>query len=201
MLSKKEQVWRHLLVSSEQGERRWASLATLAGELDFGLSTVHKALGRPVEIGAVRVRGGGGLRLIDPGRLHLLWAASRAPGRDLLEERQIRMPAVEAERQLPADRFVLGGFGAIVAHEGGNFVSGYDRVLCYGDPGNLPASLVGDPDGETILTVLEPDPLLRRYGSVTPASQAYADLFNTPGWPAARFVRALSARLLEPDAA
>ena len=201
MLTKTEQVWRHLLVAAEGGVRRHASLAALGDELDLGVSTVHKALQRPSKIGALQVRGGGGLRLIDPGRLLLLWAGTRNPKRDIREERRVGPLATEVEGGLPVGRFILGGFGSVVSHEEGNFISGYDRVLCYGDPNDLPSILAEDSKGATTVTVLEPDPLLDRYGRVTPIAQAYADLFNTPGWPAARFVRSLSAHLLGSDAA
>lgn len=202
-MTKREQVWRHLLAARfEGGTRRHASLTSLAGDLGFGVSTVHKALQRPAEMGAVRIRGAGGVRVIDPDRLLLLWAGTRNLRGDLLAERSVALPAPGVERLLPVDRFTLGGFGAVVAHQGGNFISGYDRVLCYGDPRDLPSSLGEEaPTGGTVVMVLEPDPLLDRYGRVTPLPQAYVDLFNIPGWPAARFVSALNARILDLGAA
>ena len=202
MLTRTEQLWRHLLVESlERGNRRHASLTALADELGFGVSTVHKALQRPADMGAVKIRGGGGVRVIDPQRLLLLWAGHRNIKRDARAMKRVALPAPAIERLLPSDRFVLGGFGAVVSHEGGNFISEYDRVLCYGDPGDLPRSVREDPSGETVMMVLEPDPLLDRYGRVTPLAQAYVDLFNVPGWPAARFVSSLNSRILVPGAA
>lgn len=202
MLSKTEQVWRHLLVTSfEFGNRRHASLGALADDLGLGVSTVHKALQRPAGIGAVQVRGGGGVRLIDPGRLLLLWAGKRNLPRDLLAEHNVALTAPAVELMLPSDRFVLGGFGAVVFHEKGNYVSGYDRVICYGDPRDLPRSVREAPPGPTRVMVVDPDPLLARDGKVTSLPQAYVDLFNVPGWPAARFVSALNASMLVTSAA
>lgn len=202
MLSKTEQVWRHLLVTAlESDKRRHASLTVLALGLGLGVSTVHRALQRPVEMGAVQVRGAGGVRLIDPSRLLLVWAGYRNLRGDVLDEYAVAILASDVERLLSSDRFVLGGFGAVVSHQGGNFVSGYDRVLCYGNPRDLPKSIRNARAGETVVMVLEPDPLLERYGRVTPLSQAYVDLFNVPGWPAARFVSALNAQLLDVGAA
>jgi hypothetical protein len=40
-----------------------------------------------------------------------------------------------------------------------------------------------------------PDPWLGRYGPVVPLCQAFVDLFNTPGWPAARFTESLIGEL------
>ncbi len=201
MLTKTEQVWRHLLVEEGGGRSRYPSLATLASALSLGVSTVHKALQRPADIGAIKINPGGGLRLLDPTRLLLLWAGHRNPTKDLLAEVHVAMPAADAEQLLRPGRFVLGGFGAVVALQGGNSISDYDSVICYGDPRDLTGALRDTAGASTSITVLEPDPLLRRYGAVTPLAQAFADLFNTPGWAAARFVSSLTADLISADAA
>ena len=76
-----------------------------------------------------------------------------------------------------------------MARRGGNRVSDYDRVVCYGDPAHLPGAWpVAEGGGSTVLEVHTPDPWLGRYGPVVPFCQAFVDLFNTPGWPAARFI-------------
>ncbi len=202
MLSKTEQVWRHLLVAnSERGERRQPSLTALANDLGFGVSTVHKALQRPAEMGVIQIKGGGGLRLLDPTRLLLLWAGHRNLERDVLKEFRVSLPATDVERRLPAKRFVLGGFGAVVAQKGANYISDYDRVLCYGDPNDIPPAIAEEAHGSTFVVVLEPDPLLEKFGKVTPISQACVDLFNSPGWPAARFVSTLISEMVDTDAA
>jgi len=189
-------VWRDLLAREElHGRRRYANLASVAAELELPVSTVHRALQRPTAIGAVTRWPGGGFSLVDPLRLLLLWAGHRDPVGDLALRREIGAPATEVERQLPAD-FLLSGFGAVVARRGGNRVADYDRVVCYGDPAELPdAWLVGERGGSTVLEVHTPDPWLSRYGPVVPLCQAFVDLFNTPGWPAARFTESLIGEL------
>lgn len=197
MLTKTEQVWRHLLVGSlERGHSRYPSVSAVARGLDLGVSTVHRALQRPLEMDVIRVGSGRPLRVIDPHRLLLLWAGHRNLRADVVSERKVSLPAPEVERLLPATGFVLGGFGAIVAHRGGNFIAGYDRVVCYGDPADLPATVTKAAIGATTVMVLEPDPLLHRYGAVTPLAQAFVDLFNLPGWPASRFVSALTSEIM-----
>lgn len=196
-MTKTEQVWRHLLVASlERGLGRHKSVSALARELDLGITTVHRALQRPVEMGIVRVRSGRGLRVIDSYRLLFLWAGHRNLRADVVSERRVALPATEVELLLPSAHFVLGGFGAVVAHQGGNFIAGYDRVLCYGDPADLPTAVSEIPAGETTVMILQPDPLLHRYGQVTPLAQAFVDLFNLPGWPAARFVSTLTSEFM-----
>ena len=81
-----------------------------------------------------------------------------------------------------------------MAHHRSNRIADYAQVLCYGDPASLPHELKCE-EGSTLITVLEGDPELSKYGLVAPLSQAFVDLFNTPGWPAERFVHELSQEL------
>jgi hypothetical protein len=203
VLSKTQQVWRHLTVGAVEDERRrWPSVTALAAELDMGISTVHRALSYPVEIGAVLVRPAGGVRVIDPGRLLMVWAGHRSLGHDVVERFQVGGSAPAVERSIANRAAVLGGFGAVVARTGGNTIADYETVLVYGDPRLRPRRHMADPDPDrtTEVIVLQPDPLLERYGRVTPLSQAWVDLFNLPGWQAARFVYRLLPRLVS-DAA
>jgi hypothetical protein len=186
-----EVVWRHLLVGAREGQRRWPSVSALAGELEIPVSTAHRSLGHPVEIGAVSIGTLDGLQVLDPERLLVLFAAHRRAKRDIVDRFRVGVPAVEVERLASGPEVILGGFGAVVAHlHGVNRIADYDTVLFYGNP-RLP-DLPTAPAGEgTEVLVAEPDRLLRRYGRVTPFCQAYADLFSLPGWQAARFVEEL----------
>jgi hypothetical protein len=190
VLTKSEAVWRHILVNADRGVVRYGSIRELATELDLAVSTVHKALRRPASMGALQVRRAGGVRVIDSARIMLLWAGHRELSRDVLATHRTPIPAPEVEGLLAGAPFVLGGFGAIVSHSEANPFASYDQVLCYGSPEDLPRGLTED-SGSTVLTVLEPDPRLAAFGRVTPFSQAFVDLFNTPGWPAERFVHGI----------
>ena len=194
MMPMVEAVWRHLLVGAREGRRRWRSLSALAAELGTPISTTHRSLAHPLEIGAVSVSPLDGLQVLDPARLLVLFAAHRHVQRDITKTSWVALQAIEVERLAASPQVVLGGFGAVVAHLGGsNTIADYSTVLFYGDPGlpDLPAAPAGK--GTEVL-VAEPDPLLARYGRVTPFSQAYADLFSLPGWQAARFVDELDVR-------
>ena len=186
-----EMVWRHLLVGARAGQRRWTSLSALAVELDIPLSTAHRSLVHPVEIGAVRIGSLDGLQVLDPDRLLVLFAAHRHVQRDVIDRFRLAAPAVEVERLATSTSAVLGGFGAVVAHCGGvNRIADYETVLFYGDPAlpDIPNAPIGE--GTEVL-VAEADRLLSCYGRVTPLSQAYADLFSLPGWQSARFIEQL----------
>jgi hypothetical protein len=199
VLSKTEQVWRHLSAGAiERGQRRWRSVTALARELDMGVSTVHRALSHPAEIGAIDVLGGGGVRVVDPGRLLVLWAGQRRLRRDVVDRVQVAGSAPVVERSIGNPDAVLGGFGAVVAALGGNTIADYETVLVYGAPRVTTRRRIADPDPGRVteVIVLDPDPLLARYGRVTPLTQAWVDLFNLPGWQAARFVHHLLPRLV-----
>lgn len=189
-----EMVWRHLLVGTHDGQRRWPSVSALADELGMGVSTAHRSLAHPIEIGAVRVSTLRGLVVLDPARLLMVFAAHRHVGRDIVLRCRVDAPALEVEALAGGSCAVLGGFGAAVAHSGGvNRIADYTSVLFYGDP-HL-AGLASAPPGEgTEVLIATGDRLLASYGRVTPLCQAYADLFSLPGWQAARFVEALDMR-------
>lgn len=199
MLSKTGQVWRHLLTMAiERGQRRWPSVTALSAELEIGVSTTHRALSQPVEIGAVDVRPAGLVRVVDPGRLLMLWAGHRRLHADIVDRFEVAASAPLVERSITNSDAVLGGFGAVVAHLGGNTIADYDTVVVYGEPEIAVRRSVRDPRPAQSceVIVVEADPLLARYGPVTPLTQAWVDLFNLPGWQAARFVHHLVPRLV-----
>ena len=190
-----EVVWRHLLVGARAGRRRWPSVTALADDLGLALSTTHRSLAHPMEIGAVDVGPIDGLQVLDPTRLLLLLAGHRHIQRDTVRRFWVAAPATEIEAAARCRQVVLGGFGAVVAQLGVNRIADYTRVVFYGEPklAKLPASAEGE---GTEVWVAEPDAWLHRYGRVTPLSQAYADLFSMPGWQAARFVEQLDPKVV-----
>jgi len=193
MLSKTEMVWRHLLVGALDEESRRSSITKLSDELGLGTTTIHRALERPRSIGAV-LGSASGLRVLDPKRLLLLWAATRDLAGDIVYPTRVRNSVAEIEHRLPPSA-IPTAFTAFVRHEGRNLVADYDQVVIYGNGPELRRRFP-TARGESNLLVLEPDPLLQRYGAVAPRCQVYVDLFNLPGWQAQRFLNALEKDLL-----
>ena len=193
MISKTEAVWRHLLVSAWDEDGRRSSVSELSRELELPASTVHQALERPRSIGAVR-GSASGIRLLDPRRLQLLWAARRNLERDIVYSTRIALPVREIEARLPASA-IPTAYTAFVRHEGVNVIADYEEVVVYGSVAEMRRQFP-QRRGQPNLLVLEPDPLLPRYGSVAPRCQVYADLFNLPTWQAQRFLDALDRQLL-----
>ena len=195
MLTQQEMVWRELLARADHGQRRFDNLTTLAADLDMPVSTVHAAIRRPVSMGAIIPHPGGGGRVVDPTRLLWLWAGARRLDKDLLLSAPSAVSADEVERYLLDKGVILGGFGAVVARAGANAISDYDTVVGYIPPGMALPTLPSGP-GEIRVLLLGGDRLITKYGTVVPRAQAYTDLFNLPGWTAARFVEAMSREMV-----
>jgi hypothetical protein len=168
MISKTEVVWRHLLVSAWDENRRRSSLSELSHQLELPASTVHQALERPRSIGAVRGNASG-IRVVDPRRLQLLWSARRDLERDIVYSTRIALRIREIEARLPASA-IPTAYTAFVRHEGVNLVADYEQVVVYGTVAEM-RHRFPPRRGEPNLLVLEPDPLLPRYGSVAPRCQ------------------------------
>lgn len=193
MISRTEVVWRHLLVAAlDQGIRR-SSLTKLSAELELPMSTIHKALERPRAIGAIR-GGASGLRVLDPKRLQLMWAAQRDLERDIVYATRVPMTVSEIEARLPASA-IPTAYTAFVLHEGRNVIADYEQVVVYADATDVRRRFPRR-RGEPNLVILKPDPSLSRYGRVAPRCQVYVDLFNLPTWQAQRFLEALDRDLL-----
>jgi hypothetical protein len=160
-------VWRELLAGAREGRRQWSSVSAFAREIDMPVSTTHRALEHPVEIGAIEITALGGLVLLDSYRLLLLFAASRRLQRDIVEVVHLDAPVHQVEQHIHGQPgCVLGGFSAAIYHAGGNFIADYSTVLVYGRP-MLEGLAVGPPGKGTELLIAEGDPLVGRHGPVT----------------------------------
>lgn len=168
MLSRIEQVWRHLLVRANAGERRH-SLTALAAELAFPKTTVHVALERPRAIGAVEATRAG-IRSWILAVCYCSGPGNRDLAADVLFDTRALAVLYEVEDELAAS-FVLGGFAAYRLDIGLNTVADYDTVLAYGPPKLAQRMYKRRRSGRTRILVLEGDPLLATYGSHTPMSQ------------------------------
>ena len=193
MISRTEMVWRHLLVAAQDLGMRRSSLTQLSVELELPVSTIHKALERPRAIGAVR-GSASGLRVLDPKRLQLMWAAQRDLNRDIVYSTRVPMTVSEIEARLPVSA-IPTAYTALVLHKGRNLVADYEQVVVYADANEVRRRFPRR-RGQANLLVLEPDPLLSRYGRIAPRCQVYADFFNLPTWQAQRFLEALDRELL-----
>src|SRR5215831_8571766 len=150
-------VWRHLLVMALDEDRRRTSLTQLSQQLALPPSTIHKALVRPRQIGAVRGTALG-LRVLDPRRLLVLWAARRDLAGDVIYETHVPDPVGRLEARLPRS-VIPTAYSAFVQRQGRRTVAAYDQVVVYGSRRDV-ESVFPPRRGSANLVVLEPDPLL-----------------------------------------
>ena len=187
-----EIVWRTLADAALEGQRDWNSIGDIADAAWVAPSTTHQALGRLVDIGAVRPNSRRGYTVVSPEKLLEAFAAHRNLRADTMVSTTLRA----AQELLDDDEvdYALSGSTAAVHYLGGrNTVADLGRRIVY----TSRALSQGDfPAGDAVIILAE-DPLAARTWKSGYASlaQTYADLWASPGWQAAEFTRALKTKL------
>ena len=187
-----EIVWRTLADAALEGRRDWNSIGDIADAASVAPSTTHQALGRLVDIGAVRANSHRGYTVVSPEKLLEAFAAHR----NLRADTMVSTTLPAAQELLNDDDvdYALSGSSAAVHYLGGrNTVSDLGRRIVYT---TRPLFQGEFPEGDEVIIVTE-DPLAARTWKSGYASlaQTYADLWASPGWQAAEFTRALKTKL------
>jgi DNA-binding transcriptional regulator YhcF (GntR family) len=187
-----EIVWRTLADAALEGQRDWASIGDIADAASVAPSTTHQALGRLVDIGAIRANPRRGYTVVSPQKLLEAFAAHR----NLRADTMVSTTLSAAQELLDNTKidYALSGSIAAVHYIGGrNTITDLGRRIVY-TPHRLSQNDFPVADEVIILTE---DPLAARtwrsgYASLT---QTYADLWASPGWQAAEFTRSLKTKL------
>lgn len=187
-----EIVWRTLADAALEGQRDWRSISDIADAASVAPSTTHQALGRLVDIGALRPNSRRGYTVVSPEKLLEAFAAHR----NLRADTMVSTTLPAAQELLDDDEvdYALSGTSAAVHYLGGrNTISDLGRRIVYT---TRPLSQADFPKGDEVIILAE-DPLAARTWKFGYASlaQTYADLWASPGWQAAEFTRALKAKL------
>ncbi|WP_339619461.1 hypothetical protein [uncultured Salinibacterium sp.] len=187
-----EIVWRTLADAALDGQRDWNSIGDIADAASVAPSTTHQALGRLVDIGAVRANPRRGYTVVSPEKLLDAFAAHRNLRADAMVS--TTLPAAQEFLDDIAVDYALSGSTAAVHYLGGrNTVADLGRRIVYT---SRHVSQAGFPAGDDVMIVSQ-DPVAARtwrsgYASL---AQTYADLWASPGWQAAEFTRALKTKL------
>jgi hypothetical protein len=187
-----EIVWRTLADAALEGQRDWNSIGGIADAASIAPSTTHQALGRLVDIGAVRPNARRGYTVVSPEKLLEAFAAHRNLRADTMV--CTTLPAAQALLDDEEVEYALSGSSAAVHYLGGrNTISDLGRRIVYT---TRTLSQADFPEGDEVIILAE-DPLAARTWKSGYASlaQTYADLWASPGWQAAEFTRALKAKL------
>ena len=187
-----EIVWRTLADFALEGQRDWNSIGEIADASAVAPSTTHQALGRLVDIGAVRPNSRRGYTVVAPEKLLEAFAAHRNLRADTIVS--TTLPAAQKFLDNLEVDYALSGSTAAVHYLGGrNTVADLGRRIVYT---TRTLSQADFPSAEEVIILAE-DPVAARTWKSGYASlaQTYADLWASPGWQAAEFIRALKTKL------
>ena len=192
-MKKIEIIWRELLFQAIEKKKRQFTQKELAEKFSFSTSTIFQALKIPRKMGAVRVTGRFFI-LEDPEKLLYHWVSFRNLDNDTLLRGKVNLSISEIEGQMPPD-VIFGGFTVAGKYLKGNLPADYDKVYVYSNNlKNIKQRFQFDKGRENII-VLEADPFIRQYGSITTLAQNFVDLWNMPEWYAKEYVIVLKERI------
>jgi len=188
-----EIVWRTLADAALAGQREWNSIGDIADAASVAPSTTHQALGRLVDIGALRPNSRRGYTVVSPEKLLEAFAAHRNLRTDTMVS--TTLPAAQELLDDDSLAYALSGSSAAVHYLGGRNTILRSRPYGSSTPPDLSLRRTF-PEGDEVIILAE-DPLAARTWKSGYASlaQTYADLWASPGWQAAEFTRALKANL------
>lgn len=190
-MSKKETIWRHILIES-WNEPRFIMQQDIAGKFGYSTSTVFNALKAPRKLGAVEVTGNG-FRLRDKEKLLLLWASHRNLEKDTVYRTRVDEPVLGIEGRMPP-KVIYAAYSAFRLKYG-SAPADYSEVLVYSDQLEEMKRRFPPSKKTPNLFVLKPDPLLETFGPTTPDVQTFVDLWSLSSWYARDFLEALKQKL------
>jgi len=191
-MKKKDLILREILNQALEEKGKEFTQKELASKFKVSLSTVFNALKGPRKIGAIKVTGRN-FSVINLEKLLYFWGTIRDLSKDVIYETHVDGSAPEIESLMPPG-VIFTAYSAYVRH----FKippADYDKVYIYFD--NLKEIKRRFPKrkGYINLIVLKPDPYLKKYGSIAPLSQMFADLWNLSDWYAKEFIEDLKEKI------
>lgn len=193
-MKKMEYVYRELLFQAiEKGNFEFKQ-SELAEQLKVSLTNVNHALQIPKKMSAVRIRRNG-FTLVNPKKLLYYWATIRNPEKDIIYKTSTKESALQIEKEMPSGIM----FGAYSAYRFrfNSAPADYSEVYVYAEDEALNEIRRRFPEkrGAERLLVLQPDPLLKKYGTIPPIAQIFADLWNLPHWYAKDFLDEMGKKI------
>jgi len=191
-MTKKESIWRELLVQFHEHKKQRFTQKELAAQFNVSLSTVFNALKAPRASGAVTVSGRD-LVVKDFEKLLMLWASERSLNKEIIYATHSDLPVLKREGMMPPDVIFAAYSAYRLRHR--DAPADYDKVSVYADDAASIEKRFPPAKGYPNLFVLKADPYLRRYGNITPDVQTFADIWNLSDWYAKDYLAALRRRL------
>ena len=193
-MTKKEIIWREILISASQNKKRKFTQKELAQKFHFSLSTVFNSLKTPRKIQAIEA-GGRNFILRDPEKLLYLWAVQRNLDKDILYQTRVEKSVSEIEGLMPNS--IIYGLYSAFRKRIQTLPADYDKVYVYIPEKNLKEIQERFPEkkGYPNLIVLAADQFLKNYGQIAPLVQIYVDLWNVSEWYAKDYLAAIKEKL------
>jgi hypothetical protein len=193
-MSKKELIWRHILVEALERKKFEFTQSEIAEKLKVSLSTVFNALKIPRVQGAVKVTGRN-FSLVDEEKLLYIWATQRNIGKELVYKTYVKSNPLEIEGMMPANA-IFGAYSAY-SKKYKDAPADYDKVYAYADSETVEEikKRFSKSKGNYNIFILKSDPELSKFGGTTPDVQTFADLWNLSDWQAKEFLNKLKEKL------
>lgn len=194
-MTKKETIWRHILVQATQAKAKKQRLFTqkaVAGKFHFSTSTVFNALKAPRKMGAIEVTGRY-FRLRDFEKLLLLWATQRNLEKDIVYKTSVNAPPRDIEGSMPPGVIFAGWSAYRLSYK--DAPADYDTIYVYSSSLTAIKKRFPPKKGFPNLVILKPDPDLVSFGQTTPDAQTFVDLWNMKQWYAKDYLTALKKKL------
>ncbi len=194
-MRKKEILWREILHKATRDKKLEFTQKELAEKFNVSTSTVFNALKIPRELGAIGVTGRN-FSIRDVEKLLYLWATQRNLEREIVYQTHVFAEPKEIEGMMP-NGAIFGAYSAY-ARKYEEAPADYDKVYVYADSKTLEEIEKRFPKkkGYANLFALKADPLLKKFGLVTPDVQIFVDLWNLKDWFAKDFLRALKQKII-----
>ncbi|SCX05199.1 helix-turn-helix domain-containing protein [Candidatus Aquiluna sp. UB-MaderosW2red] len=187
-----EITWRTLADAALGGQRDWSSIGEIADAASVAPSTTHQALGRLIDIGAVRANPLRGYTVVSPQKLIEALAAHRNLRADTVAS--TTLTAAQEFLDGTEVEYALSGSSAAVHYLGGrNTVADLGRRILYT---THPVSQKDFPKSDEVILLGQDSVAARTWRSgYASLAQTYVDLWASPGWQSAEFLRALKTKL------
>lgn len=191
-MKQKEIIWRTLADNALHDKKMWGSIREIADASGKSPDTTYQALGRLIDIGAIRPNVSSGFAVTSVTKLLEALAANRSITADTLVS-----TTLDAAHEVIGDdtfQYVLGGTNAAVHYLGGrNTVSDLGRRIIYT---STPNELRNLPMGDEVIFLMQDDLAVRQWrDGYASLAQTYADLWASPGWQSTEFFHALKGTL------
>lgn len=197
-MKKIETIYHYLLWQALDQNQFRHTQQQLAADFNYSTGTIHYALERPTQIGAIR-KAGKFFVLQDFNKLLYYWANLRNTTTDTLQRFQLNLSVTEIEASLPPQA-ILGGYSAATTYLK-EPPADYDRVSIYIQP-NLVSAITNRYPQANIITATKDYPQANlevlRLPSQLPVLEitttpilAFVDIWNKAEWYAHDFTKEL----------